>query len=63
MSDICTKYDISNAPQAYNMISNIKKRFRAILRDYLRSLAESEENVDDEIRKFISIFSRNPARY
>jgi len=60
MSNICTKYDITDAPKAYNMISNLKKRFRAILRDHLRSLAESEEDVDDEIRKFISIFSRNP---
>ena len=63
MSNICTKYDITDAPKAYNMISNIKKRFRAILRDHLRSLAESEDDVDDEIRKFISIFSRNSARF
>ena len=63
MSNICTKYDITSATKAYNMISNIKKRFRAILRDHLRSLADSEAEVDDEIRKFISIFSRNPARF
>ena len=63
MSNICTKYHISDAPKAYNMISNIKKRFRAILRDHLRLLADSEEEVDDEIRKFISIFSRNPTRF
>ena len=63
MSDICTKYNIASAPKAYNMISNIKKRFRVILRDYLRSMVDSGEEVDDEIKKFISIFSRNSARF
>lgn len=63
ISNICTKYNIASAPKAYNMISNIKKRFRVILRDHLRLLAESEEDVDNEIRTFISIFSRNPARF
>lgn len=62
ISNICAKYHIASAPKAYNMISNIKKRFRVILRDHLRSLADSEAEVDDEIKKFISIFSRNPAR-
>ena len=63
MSNICAKYDITDAPKDYNMISNNKKLFRAILRDHLRSLADSEAEVDDEIRKFISIFSRNPTRF
>ena len=62
MSNICAQYGITSAPKAYNMISNIKKRFRMILRDHLRSLADSEAEVDDEIRKFISIFSRNQTR-
>ena len=62
MSNICAKYNIESAPKAYNMISNIKKRFRVILRGHLRSLVDSEAEVDDEIRKFINTFSRNPTR-
>ena len=63
ISNICSKYHIPSAPKAYNMISNIKKRFRVILRDHLRSVVDSEVEVDDEIRKFISTFSRNPTRF
>ena len=56
MKDLCSKYGIENAAQAYHMIENIKRRFRSILREHLRSLVDSEEGVETEIRNFIRIF-------
>ena len=61
MSTICAKYGVDNPDKAYNMIANIKGRFRKILRRHLRRHAGSDEEVDDEIKHFIYIFSRNPS--
>jgi RNA polymerase sigma-70 factor (ECF subfamily) len=58
MSSICAKYGVSSASQAYNMISNTKMRFRAILRSHLRSFVDSDAEVDAEIDNFINIFSK-----
>lgn len=63
MSDICSKYSIEDTSAAYNMIANIKGRFRAILRSHLRPLVKSESDVDAEIDNFITIFSKNPTRF
>jgi len=63
MSDICAKYGVERASQAYNMISNIKKRFRAILRSHLRLLVVSDAEVNGEIACFIKAFSKNTARF
>lgn len=62
MSSICEKYGVSSSSQAYNMISNIKMRFRTILRAHLRSFVDSDAEVDVEIDNFINIFSKKPAR-
>jgi hypothetical protein len=62
MSEICTKHGISSRDKAYNMIANIKGRFRAILRRRLRTMVESDGEVEIEIREFINFFSRNLAR-
>ena len=62
MSEICVKYGISDPPTAYHMIENIKRRFRAILRDRLSQLAGSEDEIEAEVRQFIDIFSSGPAR-
>ena len=62
MSVICTKYSIDDVNKAYNMISNIKVRFRKILRRRLRHEVDSDAEVDGEINKFIQIFSRSSTR-
>jgi len=63
MSDICSKYGIEKPSIAYNMIANVKGRFRVILRSYLLPLVKSESDVDIEIAKFINIFTKIPPRY
>ena len=62
MSTICAKYDVDDPSKAYNMISNLKGRFRKILRRRLGCHLNSETDIDDEINHFIQIFSRNSTR-
>lgn len=62
MSAICTKYAVDNPDKAYNMISNLKGRFRKILRRRLGCQTDSEAEVDDEIHYFIEIFSTRSTR-
>ena len=62
MSAICAQHGVDNPDKAYNMIANIKGRFRKILRRYLLRHAASEEEVDEEIKHFIHIFSKSPPR-
>ena len=63
MSVICAKYGIDDVNKAYNMISNIKGRFRKILRRRIRSDVDSDVEIDGEINNFIQIFSRSSTRY
>ncbi|UCC99251.1 MAG: sigma-70 family RNA polymerase sigma factor [Phycisphaerales bacterium] len=63
MGRICAKYGIDHPSRAYNMISNLKGRFRKILRRRLRPHVDSDAQVDEEIHYFINIFSRSMPRY
>ena len=63
MSVICAKYGIDDVNKAYNMISNIKGRFRKILRRRLRREVNSDAEIDMEIKQFIQIFSKSSTRY
>jgi hypothetical protein len=63
MSKICATYSIPTASNAYNMIGNIKIRFRAILRHHLRQMVDSDAEVDGEIGEFINIFSISSTRF
>jgi hypothetical protein len=58
LADIAAKHSVASASRAYNMISNVKERFRAILRNHLAPLVDSDEEVDREIADFINIFSQ-----
>ena len=58
MNDICAKYDIASPSKAYNMISNIKSRFRVHLRDHLRLTVETDAEVDSEIISFMETVAR-----
>jgi hypothetical protein len=62
MSAICDKYDIDDVSTAYNMISNLKKRFRNILRHRFSCYIDSDTEIDNEINYFINIFSKSTTR-
>jgi len=62
MSAICVQFGVDHPDKAYNMIANIKGRFRKIIRRHLRGHTGSDAAIDDEIKYFIHIFSKNPPR-
>ncbi len=62
MSEVCLKHGVADVSIAYHMIENVKRRFRALLRDRLSALAASEQDIEAEIREFIEAFSGRPAR-
>jgi len=62
MNEVCLKHGVADVSTAYHMIENVKRRFRALLRDRLSALAGSEQDIEGEIREFIEVFSGKPAR-
>jgi len=58
MEEVCRKYGFNDVALAYKAVFRMKERFRAILRDDLRTLAGGEGEVDTEIDRFIEVFSR-----
>ncbi len=62
MRDLCRKHGVADASAAYHMVENLKRRFRAILRDHLEPLAGPGGEVEEEIGRFIEVFSSGPAR-
>ena len=62
MDEICLRYGIADASTAYHMVENLKRRFRAILRDRMDAQAGQNDRMEEVIRRFIEIFSSSPAR-
>ena len=62
LADISANHGITNAAQAYNMIANIKERFRFILRNLVRPLVDSDAEVETEIANFSNLFSQETPR-
>jgi RNA polymerase sigma-70 factor (ECF subfamily) len=61
MSEICKEYGIEEPNQAYHMVENVKRRFRAIFRSELVGVCETQD-IEAEIREFVNIFSDDAAR-
>lgn len=62
MDAICARHGVADTSTAYHMVENLKRRFRAILRDRLKPLAGPGGEVEEEIGRFIEVFSAGPAR-
>jgi hypothetical protein len=58
LAQLCKDLGISDATQAANMIVTVKRRFQAALRDRMRDYVRSKEDVDQEIRDLMKIFSQ-----
>ena len=63
MEDLCAKHDMANTAQAYKIIFRMKDRFRTLLREKLRGLVSTDEEVDAEIGEFIAAFSKKQGRF
>ena len=49
MKEICRKYAVESEAKASNMMVTVKRRFQTALRNHLRSLVVSDEQVDEEL--------------
>jgi len=56
MASICEKLGIDDASKAYNMISNIKRRFKVIMRRCFQRQVFSESQIDEEIQNLLRVF-------
>jgi len=58
LAELCQELKVADARTASNMTMTVKRRFRSILREKVRQLVRSEEDVEDEIRDLMQILSR-----
>jgi hypothetical protein len=58
LKEICTKYGIEDGIKASSMILTVKRRFRAILKKYLRNSVTSGEEEVDELREITQFFPK-----
>ena len=56
MASLCRQLGIKDASTAYNMISNMKGRFKVLLRRCLHRHVASESQVDEEIQSLLRVF-------
>lgn len=62
MDTLCARRGVADASAGYHMVENLKRRFRTILRGRLEPLAGPGGEVEEEIGRFIEVFSAGPAR-
>ena len=53
MKEIYRKYAVESEAKASNMIVTVKRRFQTALRNHLRSLVVSEDQVDEELAEIM----------
>ncbi len=58
LAQLCRQFGLSDATQAANMIVTVKRRFQAALRNRVQDYVGSKEEVDQEIRDLMKIFSK-----
>jgi hypothetical protein len=57
MKQICERCGVASAEQAANMLIIVKRRFRSILRQYLRKLVRSDSEAEAEFRAIFAFLS------
>ena len=53
MKEICRRYGLKSESEASNMMVTVKRRFQTILRNHLRNLVVSEEQIDEEFSEIM----------
>jgi len=53
MKEICRKYAIESEAKASNMMVTVKRRFQTALRNHLRNLVVSEDQIDEELAEIL----------
>lgn len=58
LTGICEKYGIESEKKASNMIITVKRRFQAVLKQYVRSTVASESQMDDELKEIMKFLPK-----
>jgi DNA-directed RNA polymerase specialized sigma24 family protein len=58
-ADICEKYGIEDQKKASNMITTVKRRLQKALKDYLRTIAASEDEIYEEFSEIMQFFKKS----
>ena len=53
MTEICRRYGLESETKASNMMVTVKRRFQTVLRNHLRSLVVSEDQVEEELAEIM----------
>ncbi len=61
IEQVAERLGIAHVKTAHNMIVTVKRRFRRVLEDRVRSQVAREDDIDQEIRDLIEIFSAGGA--
>jgi hypothetical protein len=63
MKQICERCGVASAEQAANMLITVKRRFRSILRRYVRNLVRSDSEAEAEFREIFGFLSGGGAGF
>lgn len=61
LAEICTQYGIADETTASNMITTVKRRFRAVLKRRLRNFVRSDSEAEEELIELYRILSESSA--
>ena len=57
--ELCERFDVPSELSASNMIVTVKRRFRAVLEQYLKEQVDSDVDVDEEIGSLMAVLARS----
>ena len=58
LSELCEKYGIESEKKVSNMIVTVKRRFQAILKQYIRSTVASDGHMADELKEIMKFLPK-----
>jgi len=62
LSQLCEIYGIEDTKKASNMIVTVKRRFRSVLMEHVRSTVVSDEQVHEELQYLLQFLPENAQR-
>jgi len=58
LTEVCEKYNIESEKKASNIIVTVKRRFQAVLRQYVHNTVASESQVADELQEIMKFLPK-----
>ena len=58
LAEVCREHGIESEKKASNMIITVKRRFQAVLRQYVRSTVASDSQTEDELKQIMQFLPR-----